>query len=203
VSSSSRKNIYILLIVILSASTFSVLYLNSAGHNDDNIRLLQRLTARLSFMIYLLIFIARPLRQMFKTDTTLWLVRERRSFGIAFAAMHSVHLGLIVYRFSTIPGLSYGVAEGLIGGTAYVLMYLMLLTSFDGPARALGPLAWRRLHKFGLYYIGAIFISTLLPEQGDQLLAPERVWFVVLTSAALIVRLTAYFATHKHQGAPD
>lgn len=195
---SSRKNFLIFIGVALPAALFSVLYLNAAGHDDDNIRMLQRLTARLSFMTYLLVFIARPLRQLLKTDSTRWLLRERRSFGIAFAAMHSVHLGLIAHRFSTIPDLSYALANGILGGTAYLLMYLMLLTSFDAPARALGPLAWRRLHKLGLYYIGIVFVATLLPENGNELLAPERIWLVILTAGALVIRLTAYFATRIH-----
>lgn len=196
-TTSSRKNLWIFFAVLVPTVVFCVLYLDGVGHDDDSIRLLQRLTARLSFMIYLLIFVARPLRQLLRTDTTRLLLKERRSLGIALAAMHSAHLALIAYRFSSIPGLSYGFAEGVLGGTAYLLLYLMLITSFDGPARAVSPIAWRRLHKFGLYYIGLIFVSTLLPEKGEQLLAPERVWFVILTAGAIFIRLTAYFAARK------
>jgi DMSO/TMAO reductase YedYZ heme-binding membrane subunit len=197
--SSNKKNLFVLFGVALSAAIASAMYLRAAGTTDENLNLLLRLTARISFMTYLLIFVARPLRQIFPRNGTRWLSGERRSFGIAFAAMHSVHLGLIAYRFSTIPGLEYPVSSALLGGTAYALMYLMLITSFDRPARALGPKNWRRLHKIGLYYIGLIFLSTLLPDPGDAIFTIERAWFVILTAGAAFIRLTAYLAQKKRR----
>ncbi len=171
-----------------------VAYLAHGGISDLNLRLLLTLTARIAFMIFLVVFVARPLAQLYRNRATRWLLAERRSIGIAFAAVHSVHLGLIAYRFSVIPGLEYGIVEALFGGTAYLLMYLMLVTSFDAPARAIGPRAWRRLHKTGLYFIGFIFVVTLLPEPDEPLFTIERTWFVVLTAGAAFIRLTAYFA---------
>lgn len=194
---SNQKNLTILFGVIVPTTAATAVYLQSAGVTDDHLNMLLRLTARISFMTYLVVFIARPMRQLFTNDMTAWLLRERRSLGITFAAMHTVHLGLIAYRFNTIPGLDYEPANGIIGGTAYALMYLMLITSFDAPARALGPKNWKRLHEFGLYYIGLIFVSTLLPDPGDEIFTPERTWFVFLTAGAIFIRLTAYFAKRK------
>ena len=145
-------------------------------------------------MIYLVVFVARPLRRLFPGKYSTALLRERRSLGVSFAAMHSVHLGLIAYRYGTIPGLEYPITDALVGGTAYALMYLMLITSFDAPARALGPTNWRRLHKTGLYFVGLIFLSTLLPDPGEDIYTLERAWFVILTGGAIFLRLTAYFA---------
>lgn len=192
--SAASKNIAVFFVTLLFATLLSVGLLAVTGVTDDNLRLVLSLTARVAFMIFLLVFIARPLRQLVRTDLTKRLLKERRSFGIAFAAVFTVHLGLIVYRFSTVPGLEYPLTSAIVGGTAYALTYAMLVTSFDGPARAIGPRAWRSLHKTGLYYIGAIFLVTLLPEPGQPILAVERLWFVVLTSAAIVIRLTAYFA---------
>lgn len=199
--SSNNKNWLVLFGVALPATFFSLIWLNAVGHDDDNLNLLLRVTARLSFMTYLVIFIARPLRQLSAGNATKWLVRERRSLGIAFAAMHTVHLGLIAYRYSTIPGLEYPLSSAAFGGSAYLLIYLMLITSFDAPARALGPKNWRRLHKTGLYFVGLVFLSTLLPEAGDPLFTIERAWFVVLVAGALFIRLTAYFAKRKRNKA--
>ncbi len=188
------KNLAVLFGVLIPASLASIAFLQFAGTSDDNLNALLRLTARTSFMIYLLIFVARPLWQLSKADWSRRLLRERRSLGIAFAAMHTVHLGLIAYRYGTVPGLQYEVSNGIFGGTAYALIYLMLITSFDAPARAIGPKNWRRLHKTGLYFIGLIFVATLLPEPGQPLFTMERAWFFLLTAGALFVRLTAYFA---------
>lgn len=200
--SSNGKNVLILGGVIVPASLAAIAYLWATDSSDDSLRLALRLTARLSYMMYLLVFVARPLRQLVAGTATGWLLRERRSIGIAFAAMHSVHLGLIAYRFSVVPGLEYAVIDAVFGGTAYLLLYLMLITSFDAPARALGAKNWRLLHKIGLYYIGFIFVATLLPEAGEPVYRLERTWFVVLTGLALFIRLTAYFATRRKKAAP-
>ena len=77
------------------------------------------------------------------------------------------------------------------------------MTSFDGPARAIGPLNWRRLHKTGLYALGVAFLSTLLPETREEMFAPERWWFMILTAAALLIRLTAFFATRRRRSKQD
>lgn len=190
----TKKNLAVFFVTLLLATLLSVGLLAATGVTDDNLRLVLSLTARIAFMIFLLVFIARPLRQLVRTDLTRRLLTERRSFGIAFAAVFTVHLGLIAYRFWTVPGLEYPLSSAVVGGTAYLLAYAMLVTSFDGPARAIGPKAWRMLHKTGVYFIGAIFLFTLLPEPGQPIVTTERLWFVILTSAAIIIRLTAYFA---------
>ena len=191
---SNNKNFAIIAGVMLPGLALSWAYLKIAGHSDDNLLMLLRLTARLSFMIFLIVFAARPLRALFTTNLTRWLVKERRSLGIAFASMHSVHLALIACRFSSVPDLEYPASSGVIGGAAYLLMYLMLITSFNAPAKAIGPKAWKILHKTGLYFIFAIFVSTLLPEAGEPIYTWERAWFVALTALAVFFRLTAFFA---------
>lgn len=198
---SNQKNFAVFLGVAIPAALGSFFYLRASGVNDGNLVLLLKLTARLSFMIYLVIFIARPLRQLITSNLTRWLVRERRSLGIAFASMHTVHLGLIAMRFSELPLFERPLIGTIFGATAYTLMYLMLLTSFDAPARAIGPKNWKRLHKTGLYFIGFVFIATLLPEPGQPVYTLERAWLVILTGSAAVIRLTAWFAARKRRKA--
>ncbi len=95
-------------------------------------------SARTAFLIYLIVFVARPLRQLFVTDMTAWLLRERRSFGLAFATVHLVHAALLVYFADTLAGFEFRFPNDLIGGGVYLLIVLMVITSFDGPARTLG-----------------------------------------------------------------
>ena len=45
---------------------------------------------------------------------------------------------------------------------AYVLMYLMALTSFDHSAAWLGRRNWLRLHKAGVHYNWEIFFNSYL-----------------------------------------
>lgn len=179
------------------------LYLKSRGASDANLMLLLTLTARIAFMIYLLIFVARPLRQLLPNDVTKWLLRERRLLGIAFAAVHTVHLGLILTRHDLDSLLGRPLIGTAVGATAYLLMYLMLLTSFDAPARRIGPKNWRRLHKTGLYFIGFVFLATLLPEPGQAVYTFDRAWLYTLTGTAVFIRLTAWFATRRPKSAGD
>ena len=188
-----------LLGVSLPLALACVLYLRFEGASDANLVMLLTLTARIAFMIYLLIFIARPLRQLFSSGLSKWLLRERRSLGIAFAAVHTVHLGLIFTRHDVESLLERPLVGTAVGATAYLLMYLMLLTSFDAPARRIGPRNWRRLHKTGLYFIGFVFFATLLPEPGQPVYTFDRAWLFTLTGIAVVIRLTAWFAARARQ----
>ncbi len=68
---------------------------------------------------------------------------------------------------------------------------------FDGPARTLGTQNWRRLHKAGLYVIGIAFVQTMLPATKEELFDPVRIGIATLTAAAVLIRLTAFFANQK------
>ncbi len=170
-----------------------VTYLAMAGWTDDNIRLLLRLTARVAFVLLLLVFIARPLRELIKTPLALALLKNRKQVGVTFAGIHTVHMTLIIYRAQQVPDFEFSLASNLPGMITYVVIYLMLITSFSGPARAIGPNAWRILHKTGLFLITAVFAQTQLPKSMDDL--GDISWGLVgLLMFALLVRGTAFFA---------
>ena len=192
--SSNRKNSLILVVVSAATAVMVLLYLDKFGASDDNLLVMLRLTARLAFLVYLLVFIARPIRQLVRTNATRWLLNERRSLGLSMAAIHFVHMGLIIYRATHSPEFEFDFPAQIIGSLIYTLMLLMVITSFDAPARVIGAQTWRRLHKTGLYALGVAFVSTLLPEARAELLEPERLWFIVLTAIAVFIRLTAFFA---------
>ena len=198
--SSNHKNVLILISVTAVTATGVALYLDASGTSDENLRTMLRLTARLAFLVYLLVFIARPLRQLVRTRATRWLLAERRSFGLAMAAIHFVHMALIVYRASYSPEFEFKFPAQIIGSLIYALMLGMVITSFEQPARMIGPRNWRRLHKTGLYALGIAFLSTLLPEERSELFDHDRLWFVVLTAGAVFIRLTAYYAERGRRG---
>ena len=72
-------------------------------------------------------------------------------------------------------------------------MYAMLLTTFRAPRRALGPRAWRVLHKLGLFWLTYAFSQTQLPRSTEDL-SGMNWWLVSLLGMALVIRLTAFFA---------
>src|SRR5262245_37982284 len=67
-----------------------------AGTEEPGVRELVRLSARASFAIFLLVFVARPSRVFWPGRFTRWLVRNRRQLGVSFAVAHFLHLGDIV-----------------------------------------------------------------------------------------------------------
>jgi DMSO/TMAO reductase YedYZ heme-binding membrane subunit len=171
----------------------SGVYLAAAGASEENLRLLLRLTAQVAFVLLLFVFAARPLRELLRTPLTLGLLRNRALLGIAFAGVHTAHLALLVTRMQLFPGFELLVARNLPGALTYLVMYTMVLTTFRAPKRALGPRAWRALHKLGLFWLTYAFSQTQLPRSLDDL-SGVNWWLVSLLVAALVIRLTAFFA---------
>jgi len=197
-TSDQRTLVQFLASIALVAAT-CVAYLATAGLADDNIRLLLRLTARVAFVVLLLVFVARPLRDLIKTPLTLALLQNRKQLGVTFAGIHTVHMTLIIYLAQQAPDFELNLTSNMPGMATYVVIYLMLITSFSGPARAIGPKAWRILHKTGLFLVTAVFARTQLPKSIDDL--SEVNWEIVgLLIFAVLVRVTAFFAKRKKAG---
>ena len=186
---SAQKNWTVLLSTMLAASAVVLTIFDKNGTDEATVVLTLRLTAFASFLIYLLVFVARPLRQLLDSRLTRALKDNRRYFGIAFAGSHTVHLMLIV-NYVLGPGVPFQTL--FIGGVAYSFLYLMLITSFDAPAAAIGPVVWRRLHKAGLYWIGGTFTFTL----GNNFIAnPDSLVHQIVVAiilAAISVRVIAF-----------
>ena len=193
---SNQRNWTVFLTAMVLTLAGSAVYLNTSGVNDDNIRLSLRLTANLAFVVFLLAFIARPLRQLVTTPLTIAWLKNRRLIGIAFAGIHTAHLALIFYRAEEVPDFDFTITDNLLGAFTYLMIYLMFFTSFNATARAVGPKSWQMLHKVGLYWIFIVFAQTLLPESSDDL-SDVNWWLLGATAVALVVRLTAFLAKRR------
>jgi DMSO/TMAO reductase YedYZ heme-binding membrane subunit len=188
-TNNDRKNWYVLAGIILVLGGSCAAWLASVGCSDEHVLLPVRLTARAAFMLYLVVLVARPLQQLLRMDWTASLLRNRRLVGVAFAAVMTVHLALLAYRFGSQPHLEYPLFNLVFGGSAFGLFYLMLITSFDRPKRAMGPRAWKTLHRAGLILAGAIFG---LPRSLESLTDPDYLKFGIPFAIALIIRITAW-----------
>ena len=171
----------------------SGIFLAAAGASEENLRLLLRLSARIAFVLLLLVFAARPMRELVRTPLTLGLLRNRALLGVAFAGVHTAHLALLVARVELFPDFDLLVSRNVPGVLTYLLMYAMVFTTFRGPKRAIGPRAWRVLHKIGLFWLTYAFAQTQLPASTDDL-SGMNWWLFSLLAAALVTRLTAFFA---------
>ena len=191
---SNQKNWTVLLSTMLAIGAVVLTIFEKNGVDEEIVTLTLRLTAWTSLLIYLLIFAARPLNQLVDSQKTRSMKKNRRYFSIAFAGSHTVHLVLIV-NFVFGPGIPLQTL--VIGGIAYLFLYLMLITSFDTPAAAIGPVAWRRLNKAGLYWIGGTFFFTLVNNFISNPHSPMHQVLVVLILAAISVRVIAFLKREK------
>ena len=189
--SSSQKNWAVFFAAIATVGAAAAAFLGAAGNTDDNIALLLRASAQAAFLVLLLVFVARPLQQLLVSPGTSALLRNRRLLGVAFAGIHTAHLGLILYRDNAVPEFEFSVRQNLPGGLTYLFIYLMLITSFDRPARAIGRTNWKVLHKFGLFWVFLAFLPTLIPESREQLFGAQGV-LIFLAAGAVVVRVTAF-----------
>ena len=188
-SNKDKRNWQVFFAALLLTSGISLLWLGSTAVTDEDLIIPIRPTAQLAFAIYLLVLVTRPLQQLLRLDWTAKLLRSRRFIGVAFAAVMTTHLGLIAYRFGSQPELEYPFFSLLVGGSTYSVFYLMLITSFDGPRKALGPRKWKILHRTGLVLAGIIFG---LPRSLEELSDPVYLKFGIPFVIALLIRFTAW-----------
>ncbi len=193
-SRNDRQNWWVLFAVLLLTGGASALWLASVEFSDANIRVPTRHTAQLAFALYLVVLVARPLQQLLRADWTAALLRNRRLVGVAFAATMTTHLALIAYRFGTQPELEYPLGNLLVGGGAYAVFYLMLITSFDAPKEAMGLRSWKILHRTGLVWAAVIFG---LPRSIDDLSDPDYLKFGIPFAIAIAIRFTAWLRSRR------
>ena len=186
-SNNDKKNWQVMLLVLLVTGGLPALWLGSVPMTDENIRVPLRLTAQLSFALYLVVLIARPLQQLLRSDSTAALLRNRRLVGVAFATTMTSHLGLIALRFTSQPELDF--TFDIVGAAVYAVFYLMLITSFDAPRKAIGPKAWKLLHRTGLVLAAVIFG---LPRSFEDLSDPDYLKYGIPFAIALLIRITAW-----------
>jgi DMSO/TMAO reductase YedYZ heme-binding membrane subunit len=177
-------------LTVLSAS---VLGLAVAGTGEDGVRLLVRITARTSFVLFMSAFVASACARAWRSDASRWLLRNRRQLGVSFAVSHFVHLiGFVTLGFVS-PTFGRELDAGTIvgGGLAYAFLAAMTLTSFDRTAAWLGPKWWRRLHLIGAHYIWLIFFVSYLPRALVESVAYLPFVFVLL--GGLVLRVAARY----------
>lgn len=160
----------------------------AGGGGLDDIRLVIRITARTSLVLFCLAFTASALARLWPGGFTRWLRRNRRQVGVSFAVSHAMH-GLAIIGFAvTAPELfaaQVPTATLIGGGLAYLLIAAMAATSFNRTAALLGPRAWKILHVAGSYYIWIVFFQSFAKRSVDDLFYLP---FAAVVLAAMAIR---------------
>ena len=170
-----------------AAVTAMVAIILAMDNGVEGARLAVRATARSSFALFLIAFTASSLVRLWPGDTTRWLLRNRRWFGLGFAWSHLLHLIAILWLFGNYAGQVPAPPMATIvgGGIAYVFIAAMAATSFDGAVRWMGARNWQRLHKIGIWYIWIVFMTSYGKR---AVVMPEYIPPVLLLIAAAALR---------------
>jgi methionine sulfoxide reductase heme-binding subunit len=126
---------------------------------QESWQLAARYTARASFPFFIITFAASSLQQLYRRPWTRTLLRNRRWWGLGFAACFVTHLvALLTYNW--LKGSFPPVGPLDPGVWVYAVLLGMVLTSTDAARRRLGRW-WKVLHRTGMW--GLFFIFVLSP----------------------------------------
>ncbi|ODU77197.1 cytochrome b family protein [Novosphingobium sp. SCN 63-17] len=158
-------------------------------------QLAARWTARAGFPLLILTYSASSLARLWPGAETRALLRERRYWGLGFAACHMIHLAALI-TFLRLSGTQRPLPTLLGGGLAYLLLIAMALTSTDAAMRRLGK-GWKRLHTFGIHWLWFIFAFSYV----GRITRPEaRMTGLIgggIAIAALGLRIAARLKTRR------
>ncbi|MDH0300756.1 MULTISPECIES: ferric reductase-like transmembrane domain-containing protein [unclassified Pseudomonas] len=180
----------------------SALVLLSQPLGPDGLRSAIRATARSSFALFLLTFLASALAILLPSTASRQLLRERRYLGLAFAFSHTVH-GVLIYLYAkAFPELFWAgrtAVANIPGSVGYLFIALLALTSFKAPMRLLGPRRWKGLHSTGTWVLAAVFCLSFYKR------IPLGGWYPLafaLMFAAIALKLIAKQSQRLRRVAP-
>ncbi len=165
----------------------SIFYIK--GFNEESNRIVIRLTARMSGILFCLAFGASAFHTWSKNSFSWWIFMNRKFWGISFAILHLVHLAFLVLLQQYFhPVFEKAATTSLLaGGLVYLFLVLMLLTSFPFFAKKITKQSWKILHTAGGYWIWLIFMISYVKRviRGSN----EYIPLVILFAIILLLRI--------------
>lgn len=158
-------------------------------NEKETVRFLIRSTAKCSFILFMLAFVASSLHHYLNNPFTKWLLTNRRYIGVSFAISHYLHLAVLLLMTLHINFNVFedrGIFKTAIGATAYAFITLMTITSFDKTRNLFGATNWKRIHTIGGYLLWIIFAKSYLLD----LSSPLRVFFALVAISILALKIS-------------
>ena len=148
-------------LLALAVASLLAVILGLVGIDERGLRILVRASARTSLTLFLPVFGASSLWQLYRSPFTAWLRRNRRYLGVSFAFSHFLHLVIVASLAASFPHPFYeqSVNVVVVGGGGIVSLFVaaMAATSFDRTAAWLGPRRWKIVHTVGAYGVWGVF----------------------------------------------
>lgn len=177
------------LTVGLSVLSFAAIFA-FGGFHEESTRQCIRLSAKISVVLFSMAFAASAVQGSLRNSFTFWWRMNRKFFGISFAIVHLLHLSfLVLLQWCFHPVFTFAKTSSLLaGGTAYLFVVLMLLTSFERFSKYLSKKNWKLLHTLGGWWIWGIFANSYGKRAMEEM---EYVPFAGLLAAVLVLRVVA------------
>lgn len=152
-----------------------------------------RYLTKVSFLIFLLVFVTRPLHDLFGNRATAWLLANRRYLGLSFAAWHLMHWPILGSIMGIVGPATFWELFGgfaIPAGSVLVVISILAATSSNAAQRFLGRTLWGGIHTVGIYVIWAWFGKVYV--LGKLVNSPKPYIFVYVTLyfAAMALRLS-------------
>ena len=158
-----------------------------------------RWTARIGFPLLIAAYVARPLVQLWPSDFAKGMLLRRKWIGLGFAASHTVHL-VALYMALEVSGGTRTLPVLIGGGGAYVMLYLMALTSNRAAMQAMGKW-WKILHRIGIHWLWFVFAFSYLGRIFDPERAAIGYLFFPIAMGAALIRFLAWQQFRRKQRA--
>jgi hypothetical protein len=160
------------------ALALAVAVLAAKGTDDKSIRVALRVTARWSFVLFWVAYAGGAMATLFG-PALVPLARRGREFGLAFAAAHLVHIGLIIWLYRILNHLPLSGPLSVFFAIGIAWTYLLAAVSFGGLSNALGPRYWYWLRFVGMNYILLAFARDFVLSVIHSGIAHQGLWRVV------------------------
>lgn len=163
------------------------------GTGERGLFIALRATARWSFLVFWLAYAGGALATLLGPGFR--PIAERgRQFGLAFAAAHLVHAGLVAWLYAVSPKPPVPASSLIFFGVGLFWTYLLAFFSIGSFSRWLGPSAWRILRTIGVEYIAFAFFVDFArnPFHGGLRNLAAYLPFLALALAGWALRLAAW-----------
>ena len=154
-----------------------------------------RWTARTSFTLFSLAYVARPATVVWPRPATKWLLRERKWIGDGFAVSQLAHMSAILAAAASPRAFAASIdAATVVGATSFLLVFAMAITSIDRIRKAMSKRPWNALHRTGMHLAWLVFTTTYVGR-----LAEGAIWIVpvAVLTAITSVRVIAWFRQRR------
>ena len=165
-------------------------------------RLVLRITARVSFVLFSGAFAGSSLQLLWPSPVTNWLSQKRDHWLVGFAASHTVHLAAIIALLSQMRIFPRNGIYTLVGGgLVFLLIYALAAAALARltAKRQLPVLASEGFERFAMYTIWLVFALAFVPRSFSG--GPIYAVLGLAAISVLAVRIAANRAGRKRKAA--